>query len=131
MFNFFNEFNIIKKNQSISIVISCFIYAYSTFIKNYILIYKITNADIPKKWQISFQDSATVSMVGIIDIHHTIMFWLVYIFFYVIKSLWCFEKTFINFLINILISIYKIFFFLKLFLQYTGFLFYVSIVFEK
>ncbi len=131
MFNLFNEFNIIKKNLTISIVISCFIYAYSTFIKNYILIYKITNADISKKWQISFQDSATVSMVGIIDIHHTIMFWLVYIFFYVIKSLWCFEKTFINFLINILISIYKIFFFLKLFLQYTGFLFYVSIVFEK
>jgi hypothetical protein len=131
MFNLFNEFNIIKKNLTISIVISCFIYAYSTFIKNYILIYKITNADISKKWQISFQDSATVSMVGIIDIHHTIMFWLVYIFFYVIKSLWCFEKTFINFLINILISIYKIFFFLKLFLQYMGFLFYVSIVFEK
>ncbi len=96
MFNFFNEFNIIKKNQPISIVISCFIYAYSTFIKNYILIYKITNADIPKKWQISFQDSATVSMVGIIDIHHTIMFWLVYIFFYSIWSLLCFEKIIIN-----------------------------------
>jgi heme/copper-type cytochrome/quinol oxidase subunit 2 len=42
--------------------------------------YKITNADIPKKWQVSFQDPATVSMIGIIDIHHTIMFWLVYIF---------------------------------------------------
>ena len=78
MLNFFKKFNLIK-NQSISILSSCIIYAYSIYIKNYTL-YNITNADIPKKWQVSFQDPATVSMIGIIDIPHTIMFWLVYIF---------------------------------------------------
>ena len=78
MLNFFKKFNLIK-NQSISILSFCIIYAYSIYIKNYTL-YNITNADIPKKWQVSFQDPATVSMIGIIDIPHTIMFWLVYIF---------------------------------------------------
>jgi hypothetical protein len=78
MLNFFKKFNLIK-NQSISILSSCIIYAYSIYIKNYTL-YNITNADIPKKWQVSFQDPAIVSMIGIIDIPHTIMFWLVYIF---------------------------------------------------
>lgn len=82
MFNFFIQIKkllnkpimIINIKKTISII-----FAYSTFI-NYSIIYKIINADIPKKWQISFQDPATVSMIGIIDIHHTIMFWLVYIF---------------------------------------------------
>jgi hypothetical protein len=78
MLNFFKKFNLIK-NQSISILSFCIIYAYSIYIKNYTL-YNIINADIPKKWQVSFQDPATVSMIGIIDIHHTIVFWLVYIF---------------------------------------------------
>ena len=93
MFNLFNEFNIIKKNLTISIVISCFIYAYSTFIKNYTLMYKITNADIPKKWQVSFQDPATVSMIGIIDIHHTIMFWLFDQFNITIPILWLYTES--------------------------------------
>ncbi len=75
-------FNLIKKIIVISFFF-CFFFVYSkNIIKNIFI--KSAYADIPKNWQISFQDPATVSMIGIIDIHHTIMFWLVYIFIIVI-----------------------------------------------
>lgn len=60
--------NLLNFTNFISFIIFSFVNSKSVF------------ADIPKNWQISFQDPSTVSMIGIIDIHHTIMFWLVYIF---------------------------------------------------
>ena len=60
-------------------IIYCSIFVYSKNVIN-VFITKAIYADIPRNWQMSFQDPATVSMIGIIDIHHTIMFWLVYIF---------------------------------------------------
>lgn len=63
-------------------------------------------ADIPKNWQISFQDPSTVSMIGIIDIHHAIMFWLVYIFI-VVFLLLAIELSTIYVNSNLIFSIEK------------------------
>lgn len=70
----FNYINTVFNNTiSILIIIASYI-TFSTVHSTEVF------ADIPKNWQMSFQDPSTVSMIGIIDIHHTIMFWLVYIF---------------------------------------------------
>lgn len=42
-------------------------------------------ADIPQPGQTLFQDPATPSMIGIIDLHHEIMFYLVYVLFFVFQ----------------------------------------------
>jgi len=44
-------------------------------------------ADYPEPWQLSFQDPATPAMQGIIDLHHDIMFFLVFIIVFVMWML--------------------------------------------
>ena len=39
--------------------------------------------DLPEAWQMSFQDSATPVMEGVIDLHHNIMFFMFLISFFV------------------------------------------------
>jgi cytochrome c oxidase subunit 2 len=40
-------------------------------------------ADYPTPWQLGFQDPATPVMEGIVDLHHDIMFFLVFIIVFV------------------------------------------------
>ena len=41
-------------------------------------------ADYPEPWQLGFQDPATPNMQGIIDLHHDIMFFLIFIIVFVL-----------------------------------------------
>jgi cytochrome c oxidase subunit 2 len=43
--------------------------------------------DAPLPWQLSFQDPATPSMEGVIDLHHEIMFYIVVIIIFVLWML--------------------------------------------
>ena len=44
-------------------------------------------ADYPEPWQFGFQDPATPAMDGLIDLHHDIMFFLVFIIVFVMWML--------------------------------------------
>jgi cytochrome c oxidase subunit 2 len=44
---------------------------------------KNVSNDIPEAWQMTFQDSATPVMEGIIDLHHDIMFFIILISIFV------------------------------------------------
>lgn len=48
---------------------------------------KFTIFDSATPWQFGFQDAATPVMEGIINLHHDLMFFLVFIFFFVLVSL--------------------------------------------
>lgn len=55
--------------------------------------YIFTYLDMPRNWQINFQDPATAIMEGIIDLHNTIFFFLIiitilvfYMFFVILRS---------------------------------------------
>lgn len=48
------------------------------------LIWVYSYADAPAPWQMGFQDSATKSMQGIVDLHHDICFFLVTILVFVL-----------------------------------------------
>ena len=58
------------------------------FIFNYLYM------DLPRKYQLGFQDSATSVMEGLIDLHHSIMFYLVLIIIFVF---WLISVVFIDF----------------------------------
>ena len=51
-------------------------------------------ADSPLPWQFGFQDSATPSMEGIVDLHHMLLFYLTVILVFVgwllFRTVWCF-----------------------------------------
>jgi heme/copper-type cytochrome/quinol oxidase subunit 2 len=51
----------------------------------------ISFCDFPKRWQTGFQDPATPVMEGIIDLHHSIFFFLIVI---LITVLFLFIQTF-------------------------------------
>jgi cytochrome c oxidase subunit 2 len=58
----------------------------------------ISFCDFPKRWQTGFQDPATPVMEGIIDLHHSIFFFLIVI---LITVLFLFVQTFEVFLIPV------------------------------
>lgn len=53
-----------------------------------------TFCDAAQSYQLGFQDSASPSMEGIIDLHHTLLFYLMVIFVFVLwmtaRTVWCF-----------------------------------------
>jgi len=57
---------------------------YKIIINSFFIIIK---ADLPYNGQFSFQDPATPSAVGIIELHHTVMFFLVGVVFFVFQIL--------------------------------------------
>lgn len=48
---------------------------------------KKTFNDVPRNGQFFFQDPASFAMIGIIDLHHDVMFWVFYIVFFVLQIL--------------------------------------------
>jgi|TARA_B100000795_G_scaffold1501_1_gene1036 cytochrome c oxidase subunit 2 len=53
--------------------------------------------DSSTSWQLYFQDAATPVMEGIINLHHDLMFFITFIFFFVLvvmaRTLYFFQKT--------------------------------------
>ena len=58
----------------------------------------ISFCDFPKRWQTGFQDPATPVMEGIIDLHHSIFFFLIVI---LINVLFLFVQIFEVFFISV------------------------------
>nr|YP_009861079.1 cytochrome c oxidase subunit 2 [Jaagichlorella hainangensis]QKJ84935.1 cytochrome c oxidase subunit 2 [Jaagichlorella hainangensis] len=63
----------------------CLIIYLNQFLKNVQI-----SLDAPEAWQMGFQDPATPIMEGIIDLHHDISFFLIFILFFV---LWMLART--------------------------------------
>jgi cytochrome c oxidase subunit 2 len=84
----------------------------------------IIYCDYPKRWQTGFQDPATPVMEGIIDLHHTIFFFLIII---LITVLFLFNQVFEFFLLPILPKINEVHYYLRTILfkkdNYIPFLF--------
>ena len=57
----------------------------------------VPKADAPLPWQMSFQQPATPTMEGIIDLHHNIMFFMIYIVIFIsyilIRAIFLFNST--------------------------------------
>jgi hypothetical protein len=67
--------------------------------------------DFSKRWQTGFQDPATPVMEGIIDLHHSIFFFLIVI---LITVLFLFIQTFEQFVISIIYFFKKLEYFVKI-----------------
>jgi len=69
----------------------------SEYIKNFDFKYRIKKADVPLAWGLYFQDGASPSFEGIVDLHNRIMFYLVVILFGVswimVSIMWNFNKS--------------------------------------
>jgi cytochrome c oxidase subunit 2 len=59
------------------------------FLENFFLLpgFSVTLLDSSSPWQMFFQDSASPVMEGIINLHHDLMFFLTFIFFFVLVVL--------------------------------------------
>ena len=60
-------------------------------------LYQTAHCDAAEPWQLGFQDAATPMMQGIIDLHHDIFFFLVFILVFVVwmlsRALWHFHAS--------------------------------------
>ena len=46
----------------------------------------ITFSDAPQPWQLGFQDSATPGFTGLVTLHNTIGFYLIFYYFFIILA---------------------------------------------
>jgi len=81
-------------NRKITIIINsfnffkqCFYYSAAGIIIIFLFFIKKAFNDIPRNGQFYFQDPASSAMIGIIDLHHDVMFWVCFIVFFVLQIL--------------------------------------------
>ena len=86
-FNFYKLFSSLIKKNFYEFKIQAFIIFFISAHSWRSIFYSCAFADAPRSGQIGFQDPATPAMVGIVDLHHEIMFWVVSIVIFVLVIL--------------------------------------------